>query len=197
MILADLQGKFASWRVADETRFAPFAFAAPYDPKTSRAGPAALAIDRAGELLVIASDRPPHPRESRGPLGKTSAPQGPGQPRAVAATDGSGHVLAVADYDANAPLLFDRSGAPLRVPVERCEAARPAGGGVSALALDAQGVMLAIGYSDGWLCAMSLRDGAAKAIALAGNEISALSIAPGTRRIAVRARDNQHHGSRA
>ena len=189
VILADLQGKFASWRVADETRFAPFAFAAPYDPKTSRAGPAALAIDRAGELSVIGSDGLLTRGKAEGPLARRRLLKDPDSRVRVAATDGSGHVLAVADYDANAPLLFDRSGAPLRVPVERCEAARPAGGGVSALALDAQGVMLAIGYSDGWLCAMSLRDGAAKAIALAGNEISALSIAPGTRRIAVRARD--------
>lgn len=189
VIAAGVDGRLASWSRLEgpERRFAFLDFAGTYDQKGSRAGPVAISIDRQGQLIVVGSNGV----ITRGdPAGKgTPSPPLAGVDRIFAASvDDSGDTVAVIPVTGRQPALFDRNGKPLSLATAECEAKFPGSGFLSAVAIAPDATVLVLGFDDGRICSISLRDGQTHAFKRneKDDSIAAVAVARSTRLIAAR-----------
>jgi WD40 repeat protein len=87
------------------------------------------------------------------------------------------------------PLLFDDKGSSIALSSGDCEERVPQGSFVSAIGLDKGATTLVVGYDDGWVCALKLRQQETHAAQLGKEGVAAIAVAPASGRIAMRMED--------
>jgi WD40 repeat protein len=190
VLLATGDGSLASWRLADGKNgpLTRFTLGPLYDPRTNRSGPVALAVDKDGGRTIVGSDGSITRANSKNAETSHFPLRGVDHIFAAAVAASAGLIVVVPE-SARFPLLFDDKGASLALSWGECEEHVPQGSFVSAIGLDNSATTLVVGYGDGWVCAVKLRQQETHAVQLGKEGVAAIVVAPASGRIAMRMED--------
>jgi WD40 repeat protein len=192
VLLAAGDGSLASWRLADGNNgsLTRFTLGPLYDPRTNRSGPVTLAVDSDGRRTIVGSDG----SVTRGNRKNTETShftlRGVDDIFAAAVATSAG-LIVVVPVSARFPLLFDEKGTPLVLSSRECEERVPQGSFVSAIGLDKSATTLVVGYDDGWVCAVKLRQQETHTAQLGKEGVAAIAVAPVSGHIAMRMGDGK------